>query len=102
MNEQVVLDIMSVALIPMGLLPVVAAIVLARHIHSPSTALRERARLAVLLGMLGVVVTYLAANRVFHWNLDTAWVVVLFGTLLIAIDLASGYWLWQYLRGRFT
>lgn len=99
--SEVALHAITWLLVPMGILPAITAAVLARHINSPSTALKERARLAQILGLVGLTVAAIAANRVFSLELNLAWVWVAFGLLLLLIDAASGIWLYLYLTRRF-
>lgn len=98
---EALLDGLSWALIPMGLLPVIVAIVLLPSVNSPVVALKERARMQLLLALLGAIVAVLAVNRVFNFGFDLGWVLVGFVAILLAIDVASGVWLWLYLTGRF-
>ena len=98
---ETLLAVLSWVLVPMGLLPVITALVLLPQVNSHSIALKERARVQILLGLLGGSVAILAANRVFAWNLELGWVLIGFVLMLILIDIASGIWLWLYLTGRF-
>lgn len=94
-------DVLSFILVPMGLLPVMTAIVLFRHINAPSLALKERARLSLVLAFLGVIVTGLALNRLLGWGWSGEWLAIPFGAALILVDVASGLWLVDYFRGKF-
>lgn len=98
---EALLNGLSWLLVPMGLLPVITALVLLPQVNSPVIALKERARIQALLGMLGLLVATLAANRVFGFGFDLGWVLILFVVVLLLIDIASGIWLWLYLSGRF-
>jgi len=97
--SEVILSIITWALIPMGLLPVVTALVLLPQVNSTSMALKERARLAQVLGFLGASTALVAAFALL--DLEAGWLVVLFGLALVAVDVASGIWLFQYVKGRF-
>lgn len=94
-------DWVSLILVPMGLLPVLTALILVRFVNSESLALKERARLSIVLAFLGVIVTLLALNRLLNWGWSGEWLVLPFGIALILVDGASGVWLWQYLAGKF-
>lgn len=98
---ETLLEVMSWLLVPMGLLPVITALVLLPQVNSRSLALRERSRVQILLGLLGLSVLILAANRVFNLGFELGWVLVGFVVILLLIDLASAYWLWLYVSGRF-
>ena len=99
---ETVLHFLSWVLVPMGLLPVITAIVLLPQVNSRrSVALKERARIQILLGLLGGLVAVLAANHVLGWNLELDWLLVGFVLVLLAIDVASGIWLWLYVTERF-
>lgn len=94
-------NVLAWLLIPMGVLPVITAVVLAPHLNSASMALKERARLSVVLALLGVIVSLLALNRLLELGISSAWLAVSFAVILLLVDAASGMWLWQYLRNRF-
>jgi hypothetical protein len=85
----------------MGLLPLLTAAVLIRHVNARSVALRERARLSIILAALDVIVMLLVLNRLLGWGWSAEWLVIPFGISLVLVDLASGAWLYQYVRGRF-
>ena len=99
--SEALLNVVTWLLVPMGVLPVITAIVLAPHVNSASMALKERARLSIVLALLGVIVAVLALNRLLNLGLSGAWLVLPFATALLLVDGASGVWLWQYLRNRF-
>ena len=88
-------------LIPAGLLPIVTAIVLSRYRHSDSPALRDRWHLSVVLAVLGGLVSLLALNRVLALGFQGEALVATFAAVLIAVDVVSGKWLFDYWRGRF-
>jgi len=88
------------ALVPMGLLPVATAAVLWRYRGSDSPALRERSRLALILALLGAVVTGLALNRIASLGLEGELLGIIFVIALLLVDVVSGLWLVEYLRGR--
>ena len=94
-------DVLTIVLVPMGLLPVLTAVVLVRHVNSTSMALKERSRLSLVLAFLGVIVTLLALNRLLGWGWSGELLVIPFGIALILVDGASGIWLVEYLRGKF-
>lgn len=96
------LTVLSVLLVPMGLLPVLAAVVLWRHRRSESLTLRERAQVQLVLAAVAVSVAFLALNRVVPLNIPQEWVSVPFVGALLLMDIQSGRWLWQYWFGRFS
>ena len=96
-----VLRVLITLLIPMGAFPVLVAIVLGRHVNSASAALKERARLSLLLALLGLVVSFMAANHILEMGMAMVWLWFAFVILLLLIDIACGIWLLIYLRGGF-
>lgn len=93
------LDVIVWLLIPAGVLPVVTAWVLRKYRHSDSPALRERWHLALVLAALGAITATIAVLAVFGIRSGLVWVV--FGLVLLAVDVVSGKWLLDFRRGRF-
>jgi hypothetical protein len=94
------LELLVWLLVPMGLLPVATGIVLWRYRNSDSAALRERARLALLLAVLGLLVALLALNRIASLGIEGEQLGLAFVGALLLIDIASGLWLVEYWQGR--
>jgi len=95
-----IVTVLAWLLIPMGLLPVIAWLVLRHYANADSPTLRERARLQRILALLGLAVTLAAINNVFALNLG-ALVTIPFAVILLLVDVASGRWLWDAWRGRY-
>lgn len=91
----------AIALVIMGVLPVLTAVVLFRYRHADSETLRERASLSIPLAILGVTVAVLALNRLLDLGMEGELVALPFGVVLLIVDIASGKWLWQWWTGRF-
>lgn len=94
-----VITVIAWLLIPAGVLPVVTAWVLRKYRHSDSAALRERWHLALVLAALGAVTATIAIFAVLGIRSGLIWVV--FGLVLLAVDVVSGKWLLDFRRGRF-
>src|SRR5688500_9684638 len=88
-------------LIPAGLLPVLTAFVLRRYRTADSQSLRDRWHLALVLAILGGVSTFLAANRVWELGFRGEWITISFALVLLAVDVVSGKWLLDFMRGGF-
>lgn len=86
-------------LIPAGLLPIVTAIILHPFRRSESRALRDRYHLAVVLGVLGGVSAAIAIAVLTARPAGPLW--PMFALALLAADLLSGKWLFDYWQGRF-
>lgn len=94
------LEIITWALIPAGILPVLTMLVIRRYRHADSESLRDRWRLAVVMAALGAVTSFLAIAALFDLELgEPLWIA--FGLALIAADVVSGRWLLDYWSGRF-
>lgn len=91
-----------IVLIPAGVLPVVTAWFLRRYRNEDSQALRDRWHVAVVMAILGVITTFLAANRLLGLGISGEVLLLPFGVALLLIDLVSGLWLWDYWRGAFN
>lgn len=100
--SEAALGVLLWLLLGMSALPVLTALVLLRHVNSPVLGLKERARLAQVLGLLGVIVGAAAMNRLFNlgWPNDVIGMILAAGLLLV--DIACGFWLWDYYAGRFS
>lgn len=97
-----VLTAVLILLIPAGALPVITAWFLRKYRNLDSQALRDRWHVAVVMALLGVITTFLAANRLFAWGIGGEILVLPFGIALLLIDLVSGKWLIDYWRGAFN
>lgn len=96
-----VLTVLLILLIPAGLLPVVTAVFLSRYRNVGSKALRDRWHVAIVMAMVGLTTTFLAANRLLSWGIEGEILVVPFGIALLLIDLVSGKWLFDFWQGKF-
>lgn len=94
-----VFTVLAIALVVMGILPVLTAFVLVNYRDAGSAALRERADLSILLAVLGLTAAALALNRLLNWGLADEAIAIPFAVVLLLVDVASGRWLWQFWRG---
>jgi hypothetical protein len=95
-----VLNVLILLLIPAGLLPIGTAWVLRRYRHSDSQALRDRWHLALVLALLGAIISLLAGLRLLDIRLGEIGSIP-FIVVLLAVDLVSGRWLIDFYQGRF-
>lgn len=90
------------ALLPMAILPVVTAVVLSvKAWHADSPSLRERWLVSIVLAAVGIMAAVLAANRLWALELRGEVIAIPLGLVLLAVDVVSGKWLWDYWMGRF-
>ena len=97
-----IVDVIAWLLLALGMLPVLTAWVLRKYRDSPSRSLRDRWHVALVLALVGVVAAFLAANRLFEWGLRGEVIALPLGGVLLAVDLISGKWLWEYMTGSFS
>lgn len=97
-----VLSVIVWLLVPAAVLPILTAAVLRGHLNDPSAAARDRSHLALVLAGLGVVTALLALNRLLGWNLAGEALTVTFAAVLLAVDILSGKWLYEYWTGGFS
>ena len=98
--SDIALTVIEVLLIPAALLPIVTAFVIRRYRNSDSQALRDRWHLALVLALLGFVTAMVAAMILLDiQNVDVIWIA--FGLVLLAVDVVSGKWLYDYSTGGF-
>lgn len=90
-----------IVLIPAGALPVVTAWFLRRYRKLDSQVLRDRWHVALVMAAVGVIVAFLAANRLAGWGIGGEWLVLPFAVALLAMDVVSGKWLYDYWTGGF-
>lgn len=95
------LTVILVLLVPAGLLPVVTAVLLSRYRHTDSRALRDRWHVAIVMALVGLTTTFLAANRLLGWGIEGEVLILPFGVALLLIDLVSGKWLIDFWQGKF-
>ena len=89
-------------LLPMAILPVLTAVVLTVKAWGfTSPALNERWLVSLVLAAVGIMAALLAANRLWQWELTGEIIALPLGLVLLAVDLVSGKWLIDYLRGRY-
>lgn len=96
------MTVIAWALLPMAILPVVTAIVLSvKAWQADSPSLRERWSVSIVLAFVGIMAAVLAANRLWELELRGEAIAIPLGVVLLAVDLVSGKWLWDYSAGRF-
>ena len=100
MSEPLVFIVGSVLLVA-PILPLLAVMVLGRHLSSNSLSLRERAGLALRDLVVSSFIAFLAANRLFQLGFHGDALGLLFAGALLLVSLPSGIWLWLYFRGSF-
>lgn len=94
------LTIVEILLIPAGLLPCVTAWVLRRYRASNSQALRDRYQVAIVLALLGATTSVITILVLLGIRIGLGWIV--FGLVILAVDVVSGKWLLDYWTGRFA
>lgn len=95
------LTVAAFVLLLAPLLPLLAVLVLARHLAAGPLSLRERAGLALRDLMVSSFIAFLAANRLFELGFQGDTLALLFAVALLLVSLPSGIWLWLYFRGSF-
>ena len=88
-------DAIAWLLLPAAVLPIVTAFVLRKYRHAESPSLRDRWHVALVMAAV------LAANRVWGLELRGEIIAIPLGVVLLAVDVVSGKWLWDFARGNF-
>ena len=95
------LDLALLVLIALPVLPLAVVVMLIEHAWSDNLALRERTGIAIRDLLVAAVVSLLAANRLFNWNVSEVLLVPMFFLALIMVSAPSLIWIILYFRSGF-
>jgi hypothetical protein len=94
-------DWLAVVLIAAPILPLTAAFLLLRHWPERSTALHERAILAIRDWVVASLAAILAMARLDFFTLPNGTALVLIAVAMLLVSIPSAYWVFLYATGRF-
>lgn len=100
---QVFLFFVALILLILPVIDWTASLILYRaskKINHKNIALKERGQMAGVLATASTLSGLIAANRMFHLNIDSIIIIILLSISLILASIPNMYWLTLYLRSR--